>query len=193
MRCLQICLFAALLPPAAIHSQDLPSAPQPAKTQSGSSDAGDEAWDRLNFLTPNSQISVKTTRGTYHCEDPRVTDTQLDCEIPSPRGPLGAFIGPRSIQLNRFEVAEVGLRHPYRIRLIGYGTAAAAGIAFGAVGANPPSGQPRAVTAAAGAAIFCVAAIPIVELIEAFSHGTTLFRRPRIAAALAPLPLAPKS
>lgn len=167
-------LLALALLPAAARSQDLPSAPQPT---SASDDADEEAWDRLTFIRPESQLAVQTRRGTFHCQDQRVSDAVFYCETPAVSVHWFVVLDSRSLKFQRSEVFAVRERHPGRIRLVGYGSALGAGFAVGAANANTKGGEPRVIGGLAGSALFGLAALPVVEAIAAFSPGKLLYRR----------------
>lgn len=63
--------------PATLYSQSLPPAPQPANTPS----TDDQAWNRLTSVDGNTVVFIKSNHGTTRCENLRVNDQDLSCEV----------------------------------------------------------------------------------------------------------------
>ena len=87
MRQLLILLLASFMLSATLHSQSLPSAPEPANTPS----ADDQAWDRLTSVDGNTVVFVKSNHRTTRCENlqrerPAISPAR-STSSPAPRAP----------------------------------------------------------------------------------------------------------
>ena len=98
MRHLPILLLAYFLLPAQLHSQDLPSAPQPANA---SSSADDQAWDRLSFVPGDQEVFITSKHEKARCESLSITDEGLSCEA------YAVFSSSRTVRMPRSEVLRV--------------------------------------------------------------------------------------
>jgi hypothetical protein len=159
-------------------AQQLPSAPTPQP-----SPADDNAWNRLSWITPGTQVSVSRAHHLpFRCSDLHVTDQGLSCEFHS------IWTSSLDLDLPRAEVRSVSIRHDKRNFWIGVAAMSTVGFVVGASQSNIGPYNYRAENGLIGAALVGFATSPLVIAVVPLLPGHTVYR----AGSLPPTPKAPK-
>ena len=166
MKHLPILLLAYFLLPAKLHSQDLPSAPQPTNTASL---ADDQAWDRLSFVAGDEEVFISSKNGKSRCESLSITDQRLSCEA------YAIFSSTRTIRIPRTEVLRVRQRLGDGNSGIVVVAAVAGGFVWGHSWDRPAL---HTVDGIVVGTAFGFAAWKLIPIALHFIPGKTVYRRP---------------
>lgn len=162
-----ILLFATVLCLSVFAQAQQPAQSQPQQP----SQADDGDWNRLSWLTPETEVSVSGPhRFPFRCSNLQVTDEGLSCESHS------LWISTRYLELSRSEVRSVSIRHDRRNFWIGVAAMSTLGFVAGATQRdlgpyNPPAANGLLVGALTGFATspFVFAVVPLLP-------GHTLYK-----------------
>jgi len=158
------------------------SAPQPAHQPS---QAGDDAWNRLSWLSPDTQVSVSGGHPLpFRCSNLHVTDQGLSCEFHS------VWTSSRYLDLPRSEVRSVSIRHDRRNFWIGVAATSTLGFVVGASKSNIGPYNYRAENGLIGGALLGFATTPLVFAVVPLLPGHTVYK-PGSSAAVSKKPNLP--
>ena len=166
MKRMTVLLVTLLSLTGILAGQQLPSAPTPIPSQ-----ADDDAWNRLSWITPDTQVSVSRPHHLpFRCTDLRVSDQGLSCEFRS------IWTSSLDLDLPRAEVRGVSIRHDKRNFWIGVAAMSTLGFVVGASKSESGPYNYRVENGMIGAGLVGLATTPLVIAVVPLLPGHTVYR-----------------